>query len=74
MTASYIDGVPDQEDHQGGDDKEDDQDEDAHDVFLVNFCYFSQNYSSGLFSQSENCFSEHVHDSDSVDIIAEHIL
>ena len=50
MTASYIDGVPDQEDHQGGDDKEDDQDEDAHDVFLVNFCYFSQNYSSGLFS------------------------
>ena len=69
-----VDGVPHQEDHQGGDDEEDDQDEDSHGVLLVNFGYFPQNDSSRLFSELQYSFSEHVHDSNCVDIISEHIL
>ena len=69
-----VDGVPDQEDHQGGDDEKYDQDEDAHGVFLINFGYFPKNNSTRLLPQLQNSFSEHVHDSNSVDIVTEHIL
>ena len=69
-----VHGVPDKEDHQGGDDEKYDQDEDAHYVFLINFGYFPENNSSRLLSQLQNSLSEHVHDSNSVNIITEHIL